>query len=547
MSLQPHPIDPVPDDTAHLAATVYRTGHPYIRLRDTLGTIYDDTTFACLYPTRGQPAFSPWRLMLITILQYAEELSDRQAAAATRDRIDWKYVLSLPLGYEGFDASVLSEFRTRLVEQDAAALILDPMLARFRALGLLTGRHQQRTDSTHVLAAVRRLNRLEVVGETMRHALNVLAVAAPEWLQQRVPSNWIDRYGPRVEAARLVPKQSSMQVMAQQIGQDGQMLLAAMDEPDAPAGLRALPAIRTLRTVWEQQYYEATDPTVRWRADVDLPPAADLVHSPYDPEARYTRKRQTAWVGYKVHLTETCAPDCPRVITSVLTTAPGIADCQVTNTVHDHLAARDLLPSTHLMDAGYVDGPVLVDGHRRGVEVVGPVAPNGQWQARANRGYDADAFALDWTHEYATCPAGQRSASWARGVDHGGTPVITIGFGRATCGGCAVRTECTRASHRTLTVRSEEVAVALRDARARQGTAAFRKRYALRAGVEGTIAQGVAVCGLHHARYIGTAKTHLQHLSTAAALNLLRVAAWLAGDSPATTRCSPFQSLMAPN
>jgi transposase len=156
-----------------------------------------------VFSWRGQPAETPWRLALVTILQYAEGLSDRQAADAVRGRIDWKYALSLALTDPGFDSSVLSEFRTRLVTGGMEQALLDQMLVQFREHKLLTARGRQRTDSTYVLAAVRTLNRLERAGETLRHALNSLATVAPDWLRERSQPEWIDRYSRRVDDYHL--------------------------------------------------------------------------------------------------------------------------------------------------------------------------------------------------------------------------------------------------------------------------------------------------------------------------------------------------------
>src|SRR5688500_10599193 len=188
MSLHPQAIPPVPEETRRVAQAAFPHGNLYMRLRDELGAIYDDQLFAPLFPPRGQPAASPWRLAFATVMQFAEGLSDRQAADAVRSRIDWKYALSLELTDPGFDHTVLSEFRTRLVAGQAELLLLDTFLARVRERGLLKVRGRQRTDSTHVLAAIRVLNRLELVGETLRHALNSLAVVAPAWLQAQAPA-----------------------------------------------------------------------------------------------------------------------------------------------------------------------------------------------------------------------------------------------------------------------------------------------------------------------------------------------------------------------
>ena len=175
-----------------------------------------DSAFAPLFPSRGQPAESPARLALITIMQFAEGLPDRQAADAVRSRIDWKYALGLELTDSGFDASVLSEFRDRLLTGDPTTLLLERMLEVFRAHGFLQERGRARTDSTHVLAAMHTLNRLECVGETLRHALETLASVVPDWLQQWVPVTWFARYGQRFDNYRLPSGKAERVVLAEQ-------------------------------------------------------------------------------------------------------------------------------------------------------------------------------------------------------------------------------------------------------------------------------------------------------------------------------------------
>src|SRR5215831_18222084 len=203
MSLHPHVITPVPEDTARVARAAFPKGHPSLTFRDALGTIFQDEDFAALFPAWGQPALPPWRLALVTLMQFRENLADRQAAEAVRARIDWKYLLSLELTDPGFDFSVLSEFRDRLLAGSAEELLLEKLLEQSRALGWLKPRAQQRTDSTHVLAAMRVLTRLELVAETLRAALNALATVAPTWLQGVAPLAWDERYGKRIEQTRL--------------------------------------------------------------------------------------------------------------------------------------------------------------------------------------------------------------------------------------------------------------------------------------------------------------------------------------------------------
>jgi transposase len=298
MSLQAPIIYCIPDETARVARAAFPKGNPYLRMRDTLGPIYTNPEFAPLFSPTGKPAEAPAQLALVTVMQFAEGLSDVQAANAVRGRIDWKYALALDLTDDGFDASVLSEFRSRLLAGNAELLLFETMLLLFREQGLLTAKGRQRTDATHVLAAVQSLNRLECVGETLRHTLNTVATVAPEWLRAWVPSVWFDRYSQRFEEYRLPPSRPARYALAEQIGADGYQLLLAVYHEMAPRWLREVPAVQLLRRVWVQQFY-ATVPEhpVRWRTAEDLPPAPLLISSPYDPEARYGTKRGTEWTG----------------------------------------------------------------------------------------------------------------------------------------------------------------------------------------------------------------------------------------------------------
>src|SRR3954449_7798647 len=194
VSLKPSHAPDIPELTARIARAAFPKGNPYLRLRDELGPVFRDADFADLYPGRRQPVLPPGKLALVTVMQFAEDLSDRQAADAVRGRIDWKYALGLELDDPGFHFSALSEFRGRLTDAGAQRLLLDEMLEECKSRGLIKTRARQRTDSTHVLAATRDLNRLELVGETLRATLHTLATVAPGWLRQQAPPEWFDRY-----------------------------------------------------------------------------------------------------------------------------------------------------------------------------------------------------------------------------------------------------------------------------------------------------------------------------------------------------------------
>ena len=549
MSLQDDGPGTIPAETVRVAQGAFPKGSVAMRMRDLLGGFVRDHDLERVYALRGRPVEAPWRMALVTVLQFMEGLSDRQAADAVRSRIDWKYALSLELTDPGFDYSVLSEFRTRLIEQGDGEerAFVDRLLQEARWRGWLKERGQQRSDTTHVLAAIRTLNRLALAGEAVRAALNSLAVAAPVWLRARVPEDWHDRYDHRVEEYRLPAAKAARAALAEQIGADGGRLLRAVYAPDAPLWLREVPAVQALRAIWVQQYYTPEeDGRVRWRTEEDWPPPARLIQSPYDTQARYSTKRETHWVGYKVCLTETCDPGAPRLITNVLTMPATTADVTLLEPIHRSLAERGQLPSLHLVDAGFVDAEqVVTSDQKQGVTVVGPVPADHSWQARAAAGFAVASFVIDWAARQATCPAGQTSVTWQPPHDQRGHGIINIAFARATCAACPLRPSCTRsaAGPRWLTVRPQAEHEALQAARRTQDTDAFKEQYAARAGIEGTISQGTRACDLRRARYTGFAKTHLQQVFTAAAINVTRLIAW-ANETPlAATRTSPFARL----
>ncbi len=549
MSLHAASIGPVPVETARVARAAFPKGHPWLRLRDELGTIYDDAHFASLFPPHGRPAEAPWRLALVTVLQFADNLSDRQAAEAVRDRLAWKYLLGLELTDPGFDFTILSDFRTRLIEGGAEHRLLDALLDRCTAVGLVKARGKQRTDSTHVLAAVRVLNRLECVGETLRHALNTLAVVVPDWLRAHVAPDWYDRYGTRVETGRRPLTPAAWDALAATIGADGLRVLAAVYDEAAPAWLREVPAVQTLRQVWLQYYYapDATSGDLRLRDPRDLPPSAQLLQSPYDLDARFGTKRETSWVGYRVHLTETCDADTPHLITQVATVPAPTADVTMTDEIQADLADRDLLPAEHLLDAGYVSAEHLVtSATKHQIEVVGPVLLDTSWQAAAAEGFDVTCFTIDWEARTVTCPAGKVSRSWSE-AKRDDYPFYQVKFSRTDCRACPVRDHCTRCAKgpRQLALRPQEEHEAVQAARQRQTTDEFAGRYRQRAGIEGTLAQGLQGCGLRQARYRTLPKVHLEHVATAVAISLQRLDDWWTETPRARTRVSRFATQAA--
>src|SRR2546428_13857995 len=248
MSMYPQELGPIPAETRRVARAAYPKGSLAMRLRDELGGIYRDEHFVALFPSRGQPAEAPWRLAIVLVLQYVEGLTDRQAAEAVRGRIDWKYALGLELTDPGIDASVLSEFRARVVAGGAEALLLDALLELCKQRGWLKAGGKQRTDSTQVLARVRSLSNLECVGETLRAVLAELARLA-----RQISAEGLARYVHRGENYRLPQAERQRRALAEQIGADGLHLLRALRQAGTPAELQQLQDAAWLRPRVEQE------------------------------------------------------------------------------------------------------------------------------------------------------------------------------------------------------------------------------------------------------------------------------------------------------
>ena len=549
MSLKLTAAAAIPAETLQTAHSAYPKGNPYLTLRDHLGSIFSDEDFADLYPHRGRPVYPPWRLALVTIVQFRENLSDRQAAEAVRGRIDLKYLLGLPLADPGFDYSVLCEFRTRLLTGDAGEQLLERLLERCQEMKLLKPRGRQRTDATHVLAAVRQISRLELVAETLRAALNELAASASYWLQEVAPPEWFARYGRRIEEHRLPRSKAKREEYARMVGADGYRLLDLLEAPDKPAEVNEGPAIDVLRQVWRQNYTREesceTPPCAHFKTEQELDRAGDRVVSPYDTEARFCSRHGRSWIGYRVHLTETCDENRPRLITHVHTTPASTHESKCTSPIQEALADKQRAPTEHLVDSAYINADTLLSSHiDRGIALIGPPMKNTSWQRRKRGAYSVDAFEVDWDQETVRCPEGKTSKIWTEHTERGKRQ-IRVRFDVSDCHPCPVRSLCTRAKKygRQLTLRPKKQQEALQAARKQH--ADDRALYRLRQGIESTFSQGVRAFSLRQTRYVGLEKTEFQHIATAAAINVDRILGWLEGRPLATTRVSPLTALAA--
>ena len=573
MSMQPAAWpEPDPQIAAAVAAMYAhrKTPRPLaVQIRDRLGQWLGDEEFASAFGDRGRPGWTPSRLALVTVLQRAEKLTGRLAADAVRMRIDWKYLMGLPLDDPGFDDSVLSEFRGKVADAGLEQAALDALLERLTADGLVAGGGKQRTDSTHVVAAVAALNRLGLAGESVRAVLEALAAAHPGWLEQRVcVSDFARRYGTPMTSWRPSASQAQRDKLAIAYARDGYALLEAVYDPSSPGWLREIPAVETLRRVLVQNYtrtISANGKEVVRRREKEpegdgLPPGHIRIASPYDTDARWGVKRDTFWLGYKLHVTETCddAPECdcgrpaaeaedgsarsgetghargcagqtfPNLITCVETTEATVPGAQMTAVIDDKLAGKDLAPARQYLDSGYLSADLAVSElARHGTALIGPLLAGTSAQARAGKGYARADFAIDYDAGAVTCPQGKTAASWNPCTQRG-KDAIVVCFSAADCGPCPARQLCTKGKRRQLTLPPRDLAEAQAAARAAEKTNSFQAGYARRAGVEGTMHQA-ASHGARRARYRGLAKTRLDHVYMACALNFLRLEAYWNG------------------
>ena len=441
----------------------------------------------------------------------------------------WKYALSLPLSDPGFHFSILSDFRSRLVDAEVQDFALQRVLDFCKREGYIKSNSKQRTDSTHVLARIRRLNRLTLVGETLRATLNELAELHPEWLLEIMPPEWERRYVHRIEDSRFGKTESQLTAQEAQVGQDGQLLLNALERSgEGFEGVERLKleSVDILNQVW-QQHFQVTETGIRFKSGEELAPSNQRIASPYDTDATFAKKRNTSWEGYKVHLTETCDSDQPHLITAVATTAATVADVSMGSLIQDYLEEHDLKPTEHLVDGGYVSAEYLLHSENMGIEVLGPPVPTSDWQSQLEGGLSLEHFHINWDQQYAQCPAGKRSIGWLE-AQRAGKPITKVQFSQFDCRDCPLRAQCTKSksSGRMLMLKSRESHELLVRARQKAKEDPTKQRYQLRAGIESTLSQGVRTLGLRCCRYIGLEKTSLQHTLTATALNFSRLVSW---------------------
>jgi transposase len=527
MCLKVQPPWPMPIETERIGQKLLPEHDVYRLIGDRLFAQLNEAEYADLYSTEGKPGISPILLAFVTVFQFMEKLADRQAVRALQMRLDWKYALHLPLEYAGFDFSVLSEFRDRLIKGRAEGRVFEKLVEQIRALGLIKEHGKQRSDSIAMLTKVRQLGRLETVVETLRLAIVAIVDHDPAWSKEILLLSWEDKYGERFVRQRYNEKE--WQEYEEQIGENGQWLLERIEKGGVPAEIQSLPEVQVLKTVWTQQFRTEAGKIVY--TDSKKYDGHTRIQSPHDPEARYSRKRHFEWVGDKVQLTETEDAGYPHIITDIVATSSNRTDYEELPAIQARLEQRDCTPAEHYVDAGYMSGPNLDSSQKRQINLIGPLQTVTTPQDLLPDGITRAQFQIDAEHQTVTCPQGI--------VARHPSPVnnsLKFQFPQAQCTACELRARCcTGKGGRTIGISAYyELTEA---AYARQNTEAFKKDYHQhRSGVEGSLSALVRGQGLRVARYTGSKKRNLQAIFSGCAANLLRTARWLAGERPQVRR-----------
>jgi transposase len=513
----------MPEETGRIGRMLLKGNDPYRLIGDRLFEKWEEEEFADLYAREGKPGYSPVILAFVSVFQFMERVADRQAAQALRMRLDWKYALHLPLEDSGFDFSVLSEFRDRLIEGNAAQRVFEKLVEEIRALGLIKEHGKQRTDSIAMLTKVRRLCRVETVVETLRLAVVALVEADREWSEEIIPPSWEAKYGERFVRQRYSEKE--WKEYEEQIGEEGQWLLRRLETGGAPAELQDLPEVQVLKTVWAQQFRAAGGKMAY--TELKKYDGHTQIQSPHDPQARYSRKRHFAWVGDKVQVTETDDEGYPHIITDIVGTSSNRTDWEELPVIQARLATRACTPAEHYVDAGYMSGPNLEGSQNKHIDLIGPLPIVVTPQDLLVDGITQSHFQIDAKNNTVTCPQGH-SATNPVPVNNS----LSFRFPLKVCAACELRPRCcTGKGGRTIGISAYyELTEA---ARARQKTEAFKKDYQQhRSGIEGSLSALVRGHGMRVGRYIGQKKRNLQAIFTGCAANLKRSACWLAGERP---------------
>jgi len=500
----------IPDEIRLWGESYLALDNVYRIIGDQLFSFLPEEELTSMYASGGRSSINPIVLSFVTIFQYLEDIPDRVAALWVKTRLDWKYALHLPLEDGGFHYADLCNFRKRLLTHGKESLLFEELLQKIESLGFLKKRGSQRTDSTHVLAVVRQLSRLENLSEGLRMALKAIQEADGAFYQAKLPVLYREHWSKPLSDYQMTDDERKAAL--ERVGQDMHWLLGFL-KTDRESFLR-LPELKGLQALFSQHFtLQAQAVSLKKEAA----PGKEKIQTPHDPEARYSTKHGKGWTGYKVHITETANEKGEvNFVTDVTTTNACERDSETLPHIQDTLEERSLKPEEQFVDKGYTTGDNLADSQKKGIKLMGEVS-----ELENNGLFTADEFTIDFQAKTALCPAGCTCCSWKEFESGNHQGEVEIRFG-PQCQDCPLKERCTLSkAGRKLRLHRQ---YPLLKARREEGkTESFKQAMKRRPPVEGTISELVRTHGLRKSRYRGIAKTHLQNLMKGAALNLKRV------------------------
>jgi transposase len=525
MSMQWRLSREIPEDTHQIGQILFKPENIYRQIGERFDELFpDEDIFKPLYAQGGRGAMPPLLMSLVTVFQMMEKIPDRLATELVVSRIDWKYALHLPLGYKGFHFTDLSAFRHRLKANKQERLLFDNLLGRLQSLGLVRSGGKMRTDSTHILALMEKLSRMELITETLRLAVLGIQEFAPDWAAARLPEVFLETYSKRQSEYGM--SDAEIQAKWLQSGRDGWWLVGQIDQ-ESPSVVRNLTQVLTLRKVLQQQFPggpDAPPPDKR-------PAGKDVIESPHEPEARFGKKRDMKWSGYKAQVTETCDPGLPHLIVDLEPTEAQANDSPEVPVIQKRLAKHNLKPKEQHVDQGYMSAENLATSQKRGIDLMGKPLED----SHPAEQFRQDQFKIDEAAKQATCPQGHKSQGWSEEHrDDWPAPKVVIRFSSKHCRSCPFFGKCTK-NKKGRSLELHPFRQILAEHRVLAQDPKYREKLSVRAGVEGTISELVRAYRLRQARYRGMAKLRLQAYFTAIAANLRRLFHWLTRPVMATS------------
>jgi transposase len=505
----------IPEDTREVVERLLKDSSLYGYLGEHAPEMLNEEMMQGWYSPEGRPGLPPLLMMLVSIFQYVEKLPDRQAAEMAVMRLDWKYALRQMLGWTVFHYSDLCNFRKRLLANQAEASVFEQVLKHLQTQGYVKAKGKQRTDATHVLGQVAWLSRLELVWETLRMALEGIVSRDARWVMQHLPPSFITEHSQKRYDYRLKPE--AVKVAMQQAGEATAWLLQVVDA--AQLSWADDEAIQVLRRVLDEQFERGTDGQLQTRPDKDA--CGDVLVSPHERSARFGRKGETNWQGYKLQVSESIEEQ-GGFITDVAVTTTLETDQQALVSIQARLAAHDLTPAQQYVDKGYVSTHNIVNSVAQGIDLRGRV---GDDTSAHPPGFQQADFQFDFATRQATCPMEQRSISWREysQVRNGVAAEVNFGKQCRTCSAFHAQACTTTPRGRRLYLNPHLPILLAR--RAEVLTEPFQRDMRLRQAIESTLSECIRAHGARYARYRGLSKVALQMFFMASALNLKRLAA----------------------